>query len=295
MIIFSCNPSTTIDLPKNPLRLTLNCIGANGNPWKARVTLSMGILEFPNFAPVQNATVNIYENGSLMETLTNGNFLSIKDSGPPVDCNYGSINFFPVPGNTYRIEVKAALYETISATYIQPLKVELDTLEVTILGPNPSYQYSKNIQFKVTFIDPPEENFYQLMIKAQSEDSLFPQAGAEFGLSFSDPAYKETNDIFYQRYYPIAFTDSYFNGKKTSLDFESIISQYPDSPPLNYYTVYINHISKDYYNYLKTFYLQDINLDDPFAQPVQVENNVQNGFGIFAGYTQTVKTFKVKN
>jgi len=33
-------------------------------------------------------------------------------------------------------------------------------------------------------------------------------------------------------------------------------------------------------------------MNDPFAEPVQVYNNIENGFGIFAGYAADVDTIK---
>jgi hypothetical protein len=33
---------------------------------------------------------------------------------------------------------------------------------------------------------------------------------------------------------------------------------------------------------------------DPYAQPVRIENNIQNGIGIFGGYTQTQRTVTLK-
>ena len=218
--------------------------------------------------------------------MTYGNF------GGAQDFNFGSLSYFPTPGKIYRVDVSTDLYGSISSEYFQPLPVEVDMVVLKTLGKNPSIGENVNdVQYKVTFTDPPEENFYQIIIKRQSDDSSFPQSSQQNNISFVDPAYKEANEIFGQ-YSTMCFTDSFFNDKKTSLDFKSFISEYPDRP-LDYCSIYLNNISKEYYYYLKTFYLQDANLDDPFAQPVQVVNNIHNGFGIFAGYTQTVKIFKV--
>ena len=299
LIFFSCDTTAIIDLPKNPPKLTLNCIGLNtqayqyNEGWRARITLSTDILKFPEFPMVQNATVSVYENGRLSETLSNGNFHDFKGWQTGIDCNYGASNLPPLPGNEYRIEVSSEQYGTLSSSYVQPQKVVVDSLEVKIIGPHPTYANNMIIQFNVTFADPPGENYYQIEIGRQLQTLPDPNRGI-VGLDFTDPAYKEANEMFPNIYSPLTFTDVYFNGEKTSLEFESTVFQEPDFG-FSYYTVYLSNITKEYYFYLKGINLQGINLEDPFAQPVKVENNIQNGFGIFTGYTQTVKYFKMQN
>ena len=43
----------------------------------------------------------------------------------------------------------------------------------------------------------------------------------------------------------------------------------------------LKNISKSYYDFQSTYGLQDWNDGDPFAQPVQVFSNIENGIGIF--------------
>ena len=46
---------------------------------------------------------------------------------------------------------------------------------------------------------------------------------------------------------------------------------------------YLHNISQDYYYYRRSLELYNQSSDNPFAQPVQVYSNIENGFGIFAG------------
>ena len=46
---------------------------------------------------------------------------------------------------------------------------------------------------------------------------------------------------------------------------------------------YLYNISQDYYYYRRSLELYNQTSGNPFAQPVQVFSNIQNGFGIFAG------------
>ena len=47
--------------------------------------------------------------------------------------------------------------------------------------------------------------------------------------------------------------------------------------------IYNNNISKSYYYYRTSLELYVDAPRNPFAQPVQVFSNINNGFGIFAG------------
>ena len=56
------------------------------------------------------------------------------------------------------------------------------------------------------------------------------------------------------------------------------------------YIVILRNTSKSYYLYqqsVKLYYWVD---EDPFAQPVQIYNNINNGFGIFSSYNDKMQT-----
>lgn len=71
---------------------------------------------------------------------------------------------------------------------------------------------------------------------------------------------------------------------------------YPPGTTFYYSTMYavLRTTTEEYYRYHYTRDLQASVEKNPFAQPVQVYNNIGNGLGIFAGYSQTQKqaTFK---
>jgi hypothetical protein len=56
----------------------------------------------------------------------------------------------------------------------------------------------------------------------------------------------------------------------------------------NDYRLTIYSCSKNTYEYLRRSALQFENMDDPFAQPTPVSNNIINGFGIFGGFNRQV-------
>ncbi|MFT6867249.1 MAG: hypothetical protein ACJA08_002089 [Cyclobacteriaceae bacterium] len=59
------------------------------------------------------------------------------------------------------------------------------------------------------------------------------------------------------------------------------------------YDFHIKKVSEEYYKYEQTSQLQFDIGGDPFSQPVPVFNNIENGFGIFAGYNgNSVKYYR---
>ncbi|MGE5395011.1 MAG: DUF4249 family protein, partial [Candidatus Saccharibacteria bacterium] len=57
----------------------------------------------------------------------------------------------------------------------------------------------------------------------------------------------------------------------------------------NRFTLHVQRISKDLYNYLKYLELYDYYHENPIAEPVPVYSNVKNGAGIFAGFNDDAK------
>lgn len=283
----SCDTTATIDLPKRPQQLVLNCVAQDSTynrnlfSWVVSLSLSKGILESIPFDPVSNAVIAIYENNKLLVVPIESPF----DKG-----TYYSQSSYPIPGKLYRIEATAPPYGTVSASFIQPMTVMTDALEIKILGINPAHEYARDVQFRFFFTDPPGDNYYAISIKRKTEDSPFPGGADVLNLAFIDQAYQEYNTPE-----ALIFKDTYFEGQKTYLDFKSIIFDRPGDFPLNFYSVTLNNLTKEHYDYLKTAYIQASTRNDPFAQPIQVVNNIKNGFGIFTGFTQTVKTIEFTN
>jgi hypothetical protein len=83
----------------------------------------------------------------------------------------------------------------------------------------------------------------------------------------------------------ILVKDVLFNGRQAEVRIKMENWQSP-----SYFAgvrVVLRSVSEDYYNYMATKELQDETSGNPFAQPVSVYNNVSNGFGIFAGLSNS--------
>ena len=100
-------------------------------------------------------------------------------------------------------------------------------------------------------------------------------------LTSVDPAVDPAVD---PEFYPdgVLISDAVFDGttKTISVELDQI---YFDTGKTM--IVILSTLSEDFYRYKKTFRAQQVNGDNPFAQPAQIYTNVQNGLGIFAGYS----------
>jgi hypothetical protein len=263
-----------------PQKMVMNCLTRSDETWVVELTLSGSILDDLPFKPLLTATVSIYENDILMESVVNT---------PDFEGRYFFEHSYPVPGNTYRIEATASPFQTITANFIHPLPVELDSLVVTILGASPEFKDSKDVVVRVYFTDPPGENYYGVKCVFKSEDVQFPQYTQSFGLILVDPAYSANGNGALCTLMP-TFSDAHFDGTSAFIDFKTLLYERPDAPSIDFCTVTLVSLTKDYYNYLRAANLQNSSRQDPLAQTVPVKGNIENGFGIFAGFAQTLRT-----
>ena len=71
---------------------------------------------------------------------------------------------------------------------------------------------------------------------------------------------------------------------------------YPKGSVIYPYQLYVvlRTVTEEYYQYIYTRDLQVSVEDNPFAQPVQIYDNIDGGLGIFAGYSQTQYDFGIR-
>ena len=91
---------------------------------------------------------------------------------------------------------------------------------------------------------------------------------------------------FENTYEYIMLRDENFDGQNYSLTFSVI--NYAELKDLDLFgEIRLVNTSEAYFNYLKSFNMYQRAINNPFATPVQVYSNVNDGMGIFAGGTLT--------
>lgn len=278
-ILSSCERTVTLDLPEHDPKLVINGLFSNDSIWKVAVSRSKGILEDAEFTFMDNADVKIYEDGSLLETLslqtlettTYSDFTTIEPQ--IVELHYYASENVAKPNHEYRVEVAVDGFETASATATLPTPIEISEVTTENLFVDFDEGFTEQDgNITITFDDPEGENFYELMIFAHQNNGSYPIYLETDDLALSGDANKEGQAIL--------FTDEFFEGNSKTLS----LTTYNLLPLDAKIIIEMRSISKEVYLYNSSYNNQRWSRDDPFSEPIFVYSNIENGFGIFGGY-----------
>jgi len=134
----------------------------------------------------------------------------------------------------------------------------------------------------VVFEDPPgEENFYEVFISVRNNNDPNPENLRATYTNSNDPIVNKGHD-----YLSVIFDDSTFDGETKTLT----LSMYPISESNAKDNLFITwkNVSKDYFRFTKTYKAFRDQEDNPFATPVQIFSNFENGHGIFSVYREQI-------
>jgi len=289
ILIFSCETVVDIDIPIEQPLLVVNSTLSEDEFIKVNVSLSQHILDSEPYRMVEGAIVEIYEEDKLLTTLPDSAY-----------GNYISATTKPIRGKNYQVKVSKAGFTTATSAVLLPLdtavilNVKLDTVEITEFD----YTY-ESLEFNVEINDDGSKiNFYEIAIYIKYynysfDDTVFPIVPIDSFLVYNqlylnspDPSLEE----FQSSGQSIIISDDLFNGhsytmKLLSNSFYTFPEEYPFDPM---FYVTLNNTSESYYLYQLSSQLQQWTTGDPFAQPVTVYNNIENGFGIFGAYNTAV-------
>ncbi len=253
-----------------------------------------GILdgEYPDIGRLQ---VKLFENDSAI-------YNSV------VDTNHLYINYYAKAGTPYKLVVGDTSGNIRTGNATMPKKVSLGQCSMKMTE-NKYVNDLGNIRYNeasVTFTDPEDErNYYELLIYHVIDDNHAEKFGYWTSYESEDPVLQAEGDLEYGPS-TIFFSDGLFNGEKYTLTLYSSDGSgncsFGTCIP-NEHRVELRSISKDYYLYLKYFTRHYHNqqtvdgepgLDMLFqGEPVDMYSNIENGFGIFAGYSSDTRDFKL--
>ena len=275
IFIFGCEKVLETENEASDPKLSVSSFFQPDTTFTIYVANGRSVFDMEELSPIENATIKIFEDEQLFETLTNGT------SGFYTSTSNAK------RGKNYRIEVSAPNYETVIAEdkVYDPVSIlSMDTMAVK--GEQDMY----NLEVTIHFNDfPNEDNYYGVEVYLL-EDSMFSE---------SYPTYFNSNNLSFDN------IESDFDGYTPSVEFGLLSDRLVKSTgsvklTLDRYNVDNAHkITVRLYTIGEAFYHHRISREkylwtngDPFAQPVQVFSNVENGFGIFAGYSFTEKVLK---
>ncbi|TDB58084.1 DUF4249 domain-containing protein [Arundinibacter roseus] len=234
---------------------------------------------------ITTATVKVFDKKGYVETLRhveNGTYIS-------------SNGLIWKENETYKIEAEAPDYPKITT--------DLETMPSapTIL----SYEFSKDIDsrynpgtpsreliIKIQDTNPNDSDYYMVIIKREVGKEII--GVNEFDLDksseFEDPCEFRYVGTFV---FPDLCKNNAILTFRKGLELTYTYSKNIDPKARDKIIIYTRKISKNYYEFCKTYYEED-DLIVAFKTPYPRYSNINEGFGIFATYTETQKEFILK-
>lgn len=264
LTITSCEKVIDFDIPEAEPDIVLNGYITIGEEVSINASTSLSYLEGgePDF--LSNLTsIELYKDGVFVENLE----LEDADFGRYVGSSPLTSTGF------YEVRASAAGYESVTAvTYIPE---PLENIEVELVN---TFENGEK-EYELSFNDPPAEDDYYHMLVASPDSEFQPAFAVEFSsnsevffLGGFNLDLEGENFIFTEGIFP----DDLINGSNVNIRFKTFGS----SQPLE---LQLLKCSEDYYLYHRSLFAYQ-NGGGPFAEPVQIYTNVENGLGVIAGY-----------
>ncbi len=275
----SCNgfeQVVDIEIPEHQAALSIYALFDNiDSTLEIRFGRSASILEpLDSLLLEETVSISLYRNDQL---LTN-----------QFDCQAGhclsSIN--PPLGaatDEYRLEVSAPGWETLVAVQQMPSTPVVENLDFSIGGALDDEGVPVNA-LNITLQDPAqEENYYAVEVFLFYPEYIYDNNGQIVdSILHSYPSFAGSLDPTFSTVYTgqkslIIGKDAAFDGGKYVLRLYTYESLMPGQQAL----VLISAITRDAYLFYQSYNAYQNSLYDPFAEPVIVHQNVENGHGVF--------------
>ncbi len=277
------------DFPLRPSSLVANCYFSSGNIWEFQVSKSLSVLDNADLRLLNKAHIKVFGDDELI--------FEIKEPDP--DGWYRCSDPKPQMGTEYRIEVSAPGFEPASRARAElPQEVRITGAELIVKDSSfyewtdyyGNQQVNGSIEgsFTVRFQDPPGlQNYYELsvmyfdsVLQNQNPDQIEVYQRNLF--IFSEDA---SVDYGGDGSTMLLFRDQVFDGQEFQIKID-----FNDWSGSRHKKYFITLFSLGYPGY---FYKQTIAayrdaVNDPFAEPVQIYTNIENGYGIFAGHAVSI-------
>lgn len=260
LLLGSCETVIELDLPEHEPQLVVNAVINPDSVFTVDVSASRSPFSNDAYQQLSDATVQVYQAGQLLFDLTHmGNGIYKAERKPQALQHY-------------ELQVSVPGFPDASATNYIPTAPAITDVLASKAPQDPDVGPGVNLTFLLE--DAPEqENFYYIL--AYTQDSSYNTGelyNRYISVGFTAPIEREFS--MESRYF---FSDKLFNGKPLQL----VLHLQNDPKKLTY--VQVAHITKEYYQYVRTLEKQ-AGGDDFGKFPTTVANNIRGGIGIFAGY-----------
>lgn len=272
-------------------------------PWQSNHKY-LGVTVYPSrriadespILPVTDARVLLFCDGVLFQELeynadVNNQFYPM--AYPPMGG--------PLAGETYRVEVSAPDFESVWAETSIPEIVEIVDVEIERIA-----YFDKNnrpvSKVNLTFNDPTNiPNYYELVLSNTGEEftpTFFHTLHSFEPFIVSEPYYPISSIIELPVFKTLLFNDRSFDGNTTQVSFyyspgtDIFAPQGQVRLTGGFLSVQLRNVTEEYYLHYTTLYQAsrygEVNLFEDVTQPINVYSNISGGYGVFAGFNNSV-------
>ena len=292
IVASGCEKIIDISVPDQERKIVLNSVLNPDSLISVQLTRSKSVLEDNQTVAIEDAELRLYEDGNFIANLDYSGYSFYK-----LD------DFYPSIEKKYRIEVDHSVLASVDAEVLMPPQVpilEVDTSRYQDQDENE--RYSLNVKIS----DPGGvENYYALSLAVTSrvfdwntqeltdslETFMIYFHTVEEGESLGGDLFNQDVNHFIDD--KLFISDGVFDGQDhefaLAIDYYFLEFQ-SDTIILD---VRLDHIDPSYYYYSvskQKYYRAN---GSPFSEPVQVYNNINNGFGILSSYTRSSRQYVI--
>lgn len=264
LLYSGCEKTVSIDTGDIKPRLALNSLIEPDSIFKVELSRSKSLMDsLQSIDMIKNAKVKVFEDDILKKTIINST------------TGIYSAAFKPKQTSIYRIEVDQPEFgHTLARTGIPPKPVLVSATPTTELTPGSSPRFYK---YKIVIRDSGLHRDYYylrafLIQKGYTPGAVFSKIAVYDIYSDDRVVVKDDHTLR-----GIVFDDGAFNG----FDYELIVYSPLKITAANPLWFELASITREYYNYLASVIMQNNAGDNPFAEPVIIKSNVENGTGVF--------------
>ena len=278
LIVFaSCEKEIPLDVDEIAPRIVVNSIFSAGDTIWLQLSESRDVIydgDLPNLTTAEAKLLD--ENQNVLGTFTHQS-----------EGSYYLADVYPEVGSSYGLSVSNSGFETVTATSKTPQIVEIISIDTVTK--------SNYLEMDITFTDDgSQQNYYSVTII--NFEAYFDEFGEiveywEYPYICTDEIIpvnggadwdgEKCADEFY-------FTDETFNGTNYTFKAKTWKIASEEGEVAAGVMVIVRSLSEDYFKYKLTYSKYLETQGSPFAEPVQVYSNIENGFGIFGGYSSAV-------
>jgi Domain of unknown function (DUF4249) len=304
--ITSCETDSDLVIDALPRSIVVQGVLDEDKPMRVKLSYSHPVTGTGTTTFISDATVAIHDTKGNVFPLT---FVDENAENGNDNLVYyvGAADAKPVAGEQYQLTATAPGVPVATTTATIPhapalLDVRFASRSLEVIKRKDENFYLGFAPIHVQFRDEPGVNYYEIAVlqeRAYSRpDGSLQTAWYETNVY----SYNETlnsrdinDDGSKSTFRPLAnliFSDETFNGREIGFDVLAELSSVrlgPSSayPVMGKYMVELRHVSRDYFLYKRSLTKFIEVGESPFSEPVQVFSNVNDGFGILAGYAKS--------